>query len=292
MKAALGLGTVQFGLDYGISNTTGKVQADGVGQLLDQSSKLNIDVLDTAFLYGDSQRVLGEQNLTPFKVVTKTPHFKQSRINMDHVNTLTTCFHESLKMLHLRSVYGLLVHNAGDLLVPGGEKLFESMQTLKSKGFVKRIGASIYDGEQVDLLLERYDVDIIQVPMNVLDQRLIDDGQMSRLKEKNVEVHVRSVFLQGLLLMDLNKVPEYFTPILPLLKRWHMAAKEQGFTLLQAALSFARDAVGVDVVLVGVENMQQLNDCTDAFYMDRCFDATGLGSRDTRFVNPAKWQVV
>lgn len=290
MKASLGLGTVQFGLEYGISNKTGKINANSVEHLLDQSSKLEIEVLDTAFLYGDSERVLGGQDLAPFRVVTKTPHFNVSHIAEEHANELTSSFYTSLKRLNIPNAYGLLMHNANDLLVSGGGNLFQAMQTLKSIGLVKRIGASVYDGKQVDSLLKRYDLDLVQVPMNVLDQRLINGGQMSRLKEKDIEVHVRSVFLQGLLLMDLKEVPRYFQPILPLLNSWHTAAKEQGFTLLQAALSFVRDTVGVDVVLIGVENMQQLNDCANAFLIDKRFDATELGCEDPRFVNPALWK--
>jgi len=290
MIASLGLGTVQFGLEYGISNEAGKVNAEAVKNLLNRTAELEIKILDTAYLYGDSEQVLGGQNLALFNVVTKTPHFNVSQITDEHASSLKSSFYTSLTRLNVHGVYGLLIHNANDLLMPGGEKLFKAMQELKVKGLITKIGVSIYDSQQVELILNRFDIDLVQIPMNVLDQRLVIGGQMSKLKEKNIEVHVRSVFLQGLLLMALDDLPQYFQPIVPLLKGWHAAAKEQGFTLLEAALCYIRDLTGVDVVLVGVENAQQLNDCAEAFAKNKSFDATDLNCDDPQFVNPALWQ--
>jgi len=291
MKATLGLGTVQFGLEYGLSNKTGRVNAKNVKYLLDESHNSGIDVIDTAYLYGDSERVLGENDISFFKVVTKTPHFNKDEIVDEDVSRLISSFKDSLQRMNIQSIYGLLIHNADDLLVPGGNKLFEAMRDLKSKGYVEKIGASVYDSEQVDLLIEKYDFDLVQVPINVFDQRLINGMQIKKLKQKNIEIHVRSVFLQGLLLMNLKEIPDYFKPILPILNRWHSSVKEQGFSKLEAALSFVRDIDGVDVVLIGVQSMQQLSDCVNAFAVPGQFNATNLSCEDPQFVNPAFWKL-
>ena len=186
MKATLGLGTVQFGLEYGLSNKTGRVNAKNVKYLLDESHNSGIDVIDTAYLYGDSERVLGENDISFFKVVTKTPHFNKDEIVDEDVSRLISSFKDSLQRMNIQSIYGLLIHNADDLLVPGGNKLFEAMRDLKSKGYVEKIGASVYDSEQVDLLIEKYDFDLVQVPINVFDQRLINGMQIKKLKQKNM----------------------------------------------------------------------------------------------------------
>jgi len=291
MKSSLGLGTVQFGLEYGVSNKAGKVHADNVESLLALSYDSGVDVLDTAYLYGDSEKVLGEQNISSFKVVTKTPYFNKDEIVDEDVNRLISSFKDSLLRLNLKNIYGLLIHNADDLLVSGGKKLFEAMQNLKKKGFVEKIGASVYDSGQVDLLIKKYDFDLVQVPINVFDQRLINGKQINKLKQKNIEVHVRSVFLQGLLLMDLDEIPDYFKPKMPVLKRWHSSVKKQGFSQLEAALSFVRDIEGVDVVLVGVQNIQQLRDCIKAFAVPGQYNAADLSCEDPQFVNPAFWKL-
>ena len=183
------------------------------------------------------------------------------------------------------------LHHANDLLVPGGSKLVDALLELKAKGFVENIGVSVYDGAQADAVLEIFKPDIVQLPVSVLDQRMLVHGQLERLKKEGVEIHVRSVFLQGLLLMPLSQIPAYFDSIRPLLAKWHAAAQEQGMTLSQAALSFVRDIPYVDAVLVGVENLAQLHSCVEAFSVDASFDASNLACNDILFVNPALWRV-
>jgi aryl-alcohol dehydrogenase-like predicted oxidoreductase len=125
----------------------------------------------------------------------------------------------------------------------------------------------------------------------VLDQRMLSNGQLQLLKEKGVEVHARSVFLQGLLLMPLNKVPAYFDPIRPLLARWHANANAQGMTPVQAALSFVRDIPYIDTVLVGVDDTVQFQACLKDFSVETSFDASSLACNDPMFVNPALWKI-
>lgn len=165
------------------------------------------------------------------------------------------------------------------------------MRELKEKGEVQNIGVSVYDGAQVDAVLKVFKPDIIQLPINVLDQKMLLNGQLARLNQEGVEIHARSVFLQGLLLMPLREIPIYFDPIRPLLARWHAAAHAQGMTLIQAALSFVRDIPYVDTVLVGVENLAQFQSCVADFLIDARFDASGLACNDPMFVNPALWKV-
>ena len=156
---------------------------------------------------------------------------------------------------------------------------------------VDKIGVSVYDAEQIDAVLRVFTPDIVQLPISVLDQRLLLNGRLERLKKEGVEIHARSVFLQGLLLMPLSRMPAYFDPIFPLLSRWHSAAQLQGMTLAQAALSYVRDIVFVDTVLVGVENLEQFRTCLTDFVVEPTFDASGLACDDPLFVNPALWNL-
>jgi aryl-alcohol dehydrogenase-like predicted oxidoreductase len=116
-------------------------------------------------------------------------------------------------------------------------------------------------------------------------------GRLERLKQEGVEIHVRSALLQGLLLLPLDKVSDYFDPIRPLLERWHAAAAEQGMTKGQAALTFVRDIPYVDTVLIGVDNMEQFQSCLDDFSVDASFDASDLACDDPAFVNPMLWKL-
>lgn len=287
----LGLGTVQWGLSYGLANQHGVTAPETVTAILAEAVRCGVTILDTASLYGEAEAVLGANPLHAFHVITKTPKFSTAGITDEHAYQLGQTFHQSLHRLSSKKIYGLLVHHAGDLIVPGGEKLVAAMRKLKEKGEVQNIGVSVYDGAEVDAVLRIFKPDIIQLPISVLDQRMLLGGQLARLKNEGVEIHARSVFLQGLLLMSLGQIPIFFDPIRSLLARWHAAAHAQGMTLIQAALSFVRDIAYVDTVLVGVESLAQFQSCVADFSIDARFDASGLACNDPMFVNPALWKV-
>jgi len=288
----LGLGTVQWGVPYGISNQSGKTPPEAVAEILLAAQRYGVSILDTASQYGNAESTLGKNVLSGFNVVTKTPSFGTPYIADSQARQLLDTFDQSLNNLGLRSTYGILIHHAADLLVPGGEKLVSSLLALKEKNKVKKIGVSIYDGSQIDQILNRFKPDIVQAPVNVLDQRLLTSGKLQQLKDLGVEIHIRSVFLQGLLLMSLDKLPTYFGPISPLLTQWHSAAEAQGMTLTQAALSFVRDIPYVDAVLVGVESPEQFHTCANDFSITQSFDARGLSCENPAFVNPALWKTL
>ena len=287
----LGLGTVQWGLSYGLANKHGITTPQTVTAILAEAERHGIKVLDTASLYGDAEAVLGANQLQAFDVITKTPKFATDSISDEQAHQLTQVFKRSLKNLASEKVHGLLLHHVNDLLVPNGEKLLTAMRALKEKGEVAKIGVSVYSGEQVDAVLAIFKPDIIQLPISVFDQRMLLDGQLERIKEAGIEIHVRSVFLQGLLLMPLNQVPKFFDPVRPLLAAWHLAAKTQGMTPTQAALSFVRDIAYIDTVLVGVENLAQFQSCVEDFSAETRFDASGLACNDPLYVNPSFWRV-
>jgi aryl-alcohol dehydrogenase-like predicted oxidoreductase len=287
----LGLGTVQWGVPYGVSNQHGITAPETVRNILGEAKACGVVVLDTASLYGESESVLGANDLSMFQVVTKTPRFGSPRITDEQAEILSQTFRQSLVRLSLQNAYGLLVHHADDLVAPGGEKLVAALNSMKESGTVEKVGVSVYDGEQLAAVLEVFRPDIVQLPLNVLDQRMLKNGWLARLRREGVETHIRSVFLQGLLLMPLERIPAYFSPIQPLLERWQKAASVQGFSLTQAALSFVRDIDEVDTVLVGVEDLQQFRSCAEDFAVPRYFDASGLACDESAFINPSQWKL-
>ena len=156
----LALGTAQFGLDYGITNSGGQVQIDEVRKILNLAKNNNINTLDTAPEYGNSEQVLGDVNTCDFKIVTKTRNFNQAVIGNKEINLLTSDFKKSLKLLKQKSVYSVLVHNANDLLKPGADKIIKQLQILKQKGLLTKIGVSIYSDNQVQQIIDGFDIDL------------------------------------------------------------------------------------------------------------------------------------
>lgn len=258
----LGLGTVQFGLDYGISNPRGQVPEGEVARILQVARQAGVEVLDTAFEYGRSEEVLGRHLAAEdrIQVVTKTPGFRSARVSRDDANLLRTSFLLSLKRLRRAQVYGLLAHHAPDLLAEGGELLYAEMAALKREGLVQKIGVSVYTGQQLDALLPRFAVDLVQLPINVLDQRLLADGHLGRLKAAGVEVHARSAFLQGLLLMDPGRIDSRFSTVRDHLAQYHAFLRRAGVNPVHAALGFVAGLSEVDHVIVGVVDVEQLQE--------------------------------
>lgn len=291
MKVALG--TVQFGVNYGISNKAGKTLPAEVGAILATARNYGVSVIDTASLYGDSEAVLG-QSLpadSGFKIVTKTPQFAKQALDGADAQRLEDSLRASLAKLGVASVYGLLIHRADDLLLPGGDLLVDRLLRLKQTGLVSKVGVSVYSGRQIDQMLERFQMDLIQLPINVLDQRLLQSGHLQKLKSAGVEIHARSAFMQGLLLMELQEIPEYFVSVRGRLESYHRFIKGHSLTPLQASLGFVSGIPEIDQVVCGVNDAKQLREICEVaqskvdFRMFADFAIT-----DEAIVNPVLWK--
>ena len=292
----LGLGTAQFGTEYGISNEDGKVPKETVSILLEIAYKNGIRVLDTAYEYGDSETVLGEtiQEDYLFRVISKLPQLKKSSIKKEDIAFLKKMFHNSLQKLKREKISGLLSHYPYDLLVPGGNIIYAYMRSLKDQGYVEKIGVSIYTGEEIDQLFYHYDFDIVQLPLNVLNQQLIKSGHITKLKAKNVEIHVRSAFLQGLLLMPLDKINPYFTPIMPVLEKYKAFLDIYGLSPVEGAFNFFKKQPGPDVILMGITNVQQLRNNIEAFKikLPSSIDFSQFAVEREDMINPVLWNLI
>jgi len=296
----IALGTVQFGMQYGISNQAGQTREREVEEIIKYASDNGIDTLDTASLYGKSEEVIGQYinqyyNITPCNIVTKTPHFKTEQIGVVEVNQLISSFESSCEKLKSKKIYGLLIHNPEALSLPGSEKLFQAMEKLKKEGKVKKIGASVYSSEQIDYLLEKFPIDLIQLPLNILDQRLINNGALEKLKRAGVEIHARSTFLQGLLLMPADQINPWFNPIKKVLEKFHLEAKNRGMSTLQLALGFVESIKEVDKVVVGVNDLKQLKEILSLMGSDPCrsglipLNLNHLSINNPTYLNPSNW---
>jgi aryl-alcohol dehydrogenase-like predicted oxidoreductase len=243
VSGKLGLGTVQFGLSYGISNKKGKTSKEEVEKILSSAHKNGIELLDSASAYGDAEEVLGGNNLSNFKVVSKflPPSEGQKVINQ---------LRKSLQNLGLNQIYGYLAHRPMELL--NHPEQWKELKRFKAEGTVKKIGFSLNEPEELEKLLEKgYEPDLIQVPYNFFDRRF--ESGIKNLKEQGCEIHTRSAFLQGLFFMDPNELNEYFDEVKPLLKQIQELEPLSG-----ALLKFVLEKPFIDKVISGVEDEAQL----------------------------------
>ena len=286
----IALGTVQFGMDYGINSISGQVLPAETKDILNYAYRQNIDLLDTAPAYGNSEQVLGKCNSHEFKIVTKTRHFDCLEIGNREAQLLDSDFSQSLTDLKKDRVYGVLFHNANDLLKHGSDKLFNRLNDFKQAGKIKKIGVSIYNHEQLQSIIDNFDIDLVQLPFNILDRRLVDSGMFRILQDRDVEIHARSVFLQGLLLMAEQSRPGKFKRWGALWRIWHEWLNDNQLTALEAAIRYAISIPEISKVLVGVDTVDQLEEIVLAS-PGILPDIPGeMFTNDADLLNPSNWE--
>ncbi|MGE8720209.1 aldo/keto reductase [Leptospira terpstrae] len=292
----IGLGTVQFGLDYGVSNHSGKTKESEVSEILKEALRLGIHKLDTAYLYGNSESILGQnkKELRNFEVITKTKKFDLKSITKADVRVLREGFFESLSRLNLNQVYGLMIHDSEDLLKENSGYLWEELELLKAEGKVAKIGVSVYSPIQTEKILEKYPIDIIQFPLNIYDHSFLQNGILAKLKKLGIEIHIRSVFLQGLALMSLSELPTYFDSVKIHLQECQDILQKRGITLLEASLDFIKSVQEVDFAILGINNISQLLEIFNSYHIKKDFsdiDYSKFAILDENITNPSKWKL-
>jgi len=282
----LALGTAQFGAAYGIAGA-GPLSEAEAELALRLAAEAGIDTLDTAAVYGDSETVIGRSpHRADFRIVTKLPPVTE-REPRDFVRRSVA---SSLERLRVERVHGLLVHRADDLLGVGGDALWSALAALRGEGLVKCIGASVYGPDELATLNERYGPDLVQLPLNVLDQRVLSSGLLPAMRAAGTEIHARSPFLQGLLVMPAGQRPAWtarWQPELAAVDDWVEAS---GLPAEGACLQFALRQEDVDRVVVGIDGTDQLKGLLEqSGNMAMLPPADPLACNDEDLILPCRW---
>lgn len=283
----IALGTAQFGMDYGISNREGRVPTAEVARILAAAKAAGLLTLDTAMSYG-SEAVLGQAGVDDWRVISKLPPCPP---DAPLVGWVTRRVDESCKRLGVKSLYGLLLHNPLDLVEKRGSELRMALNEQRERGRVSKIGVSIYNPEELDALSCVMQLEIVQAPYNVLDQRICSSGWSARLRSEGCEIHARSVFLQGLLLMSEADRPAYFGRWRGLWEAWRTYLAQASLAPLEACLRFVYAAREIDQIVVGVTSAQQLGEVLFALGGPLLSLPAGLACDDPELLNPALWRL-
>jgi aryl-alcohol dehydrogenase-like predicted oxidoreductase len=246
-----------------------------------------IDTLDTAIVYGESEQRLGEAGVGGWRIVTKLPECPDAC--SDVAAWVNDQVRGSLSRLNVTHLAGILLHRPNQLLGSKGKALWAALLELKKEGIVDKAGFSIYEPGELDVLWPDFHPDLVQAPYNVLDRRLVTSGWLQRMNREGVEVHVRSVFLQGLLLMSENDRPEKFARWSRLWATWDAWLHEQGLSALQGCLGFAMAEPNISRVIVGIDNVHQLEEIVSIAEtrITQCPEI--LESCDLDLINPSRW---
>ena len=255
----LGLGTVQFGLDYGITNRSGQTPPDEVHRILQHAAGAGVETLDTAALYGNAESVLGNALPRPhgFRIITKTLALAPELSAEAAIDALEQGVRRSLDCLQEERLGGLLVHRVDDLLGPLGPQLFARLVALRAQGLVEKIGVSLYTPAEADAVLSRFSPDLVQLPLNPFDQRHLASGSLRRLADAGVEIHVRSAFLQGLLLAPAQALRPGLGGLAPCLAAWRDLLARENLSPLQGCQGFLRGIAELGVVICGASTLAE-----------------------------------
>lgn len=289
----LGLGSVQWGMNYGVANATGRPDSGELRRMLAAAEAAGVTTIDTAFAYGAAETVIGELSAETahFDIITKTAALDPVGA-IPSADAVLGAFRSSLERLRRPSVYGLLVHNADMLLGPQGPALWAVLEQAKTEGLTEKIGVSVYDPGQLAAIMQNYRIGLVQLPFNIYDQRFQRSGAIAAAAAAGIEVHVRSAFLQGLLLMDSEQLPRHFDGIREHHAKLHAWYRDNALTPLYAALRFALEHSGADKVVVGAENALQLREILEAAGGE-ALPATpaAFAISSLEIVNPSLWKL-
>jgi len=284
----LALGTAQFGMQYGVSNNAGQPSEVEVKEILHIASAHGINTLDTAIAYGDCEERLGRIGVSNWQIISKLQAVESDAANI--YEEVRAEVQGSLKRLGVDQIYALLLHCPEQLLEKNGDALYLALERVKKEGLIQKMGISVYDPGAIEIILPRFRFDIVQAPFSPLDRRLILSGWASRMKSLGIELHVRSIFLQGLLLMQQYQIPRQFEQWSPLWNRWHEWLQDMHISALEACLGFVASYSEIDRILVGVESRNQLLEIIQGMKKPATLIPDEFCSTDLYLINPANWQ--
>ena len=281
------LGGAQLGLPYGILNGGETLSREEVARILDTAFGHGIDSIDTAIAYGQSESIIGETAQNRFKVISKLPPIPSSVSNvLEWVNTQVDA---SLSRLKCTSLDALLLHRPQDLTGIHGAELYDAISSLKIEKIIHRFGVSIYEPDELADIIGKFDIDIVQAPFNVFDRRIL--GVINQLAAQNIELHVRSVFLQGVLIAGPAGRPQRFEPWSEHFALFDEWVHSTGMSAMSCCLGFALQQPGVAKLVIGATSAETLAEIIASVPNTHLEVPAHLQSSIEQLIDPRVWSV-
>jgi len=281
------LGGAQLGLPYGILNGGETLSREEVARILDTAAGHGIDSIDTAIAYGQSESVIGETAQNRFNIISKLPPLPSEVSNVSE--WVYTQVDASLARLNCKSLDALLLHRPQDLVEQHGAELYAAISSLKIKKIIHRFGISIYAPDELDGIIGKFDIDVVQAPLNVFDRRILE--VIDQLTARSIEVHVRSVFLQGVLIASPKDRPQRFQPWSEHFAQFDTWVHSTGLSAMACCLGFALQQPGVAKLVIGTtsaESLAEIMNSVPNMYLEVPAD---LQSSSEKLIDPRVWSV-
>ena len=278
------LGTAQWGMNYGINNSLGIPNNEELNAIISLAKKNKITFLDTAPGYGNAEQRIGNISNNQFDIITKVG-------NINSENTIKKQLSKSLKNLKEESIYGCLFHNINELIT--NPLLWSQLVSEKKAGNIKKIGCSLYNPDEIKFLLENSFIpDIVQLPYSILDQKF--STHFKKLKNKGVEIHVRSIFLQGIYFMKPNTIPKKLSALKVAIDKIQKICKKNSISIMDICIQFILRNPLIDSVIIGVESKNQLQEIILAISSEvkvEVFSQINMVQlEEKKMLNPSNWK--
>tara|TARA_A100001035_G_C27781148_1_gene501813 strand:+ start:784 stop:1677 length:894 start_codon:yes stop_codon:yes gene_type:complete len=284
MKPKICIGTAQFGLNYGVTNSVGKLSKKEIIKILREAKKENIKILDTASVYGDAESVIGEilGKNNDYKICSKFPSQRDKNFfNKMDVENWEQEFIKSLRNLKTANLETYFLHDPKDLVKEGNIFLKEWLRSLKRRNLVRRLGVSIYSKEELDNIPVDF-LEVVQIPLSIYNQKLLRDGTIANLKKRDSIIYLRSIFMQGLLVSQASSWPGWISMRE---KEHHINfskfAKQNNYKLIELCLDFVKNLKEVEAVILGFTNINELKEVIEFW----------RGNKKTIFCEYEKWSL-
>lgn len=254
------LWTVQFWLDYGINNSSWRLGIDDIFSLLDRSLKLWIHILDTASVYGNAEEIIWQyirNRWLKWKIKIISKFTGLSNNTTDIYSHIKESIWKSIHLLNVEFLDGYLLHNAKDFY---NDSILEAIVTLKKEWYIKNIWVSIYDPQDALCVSINTNIDYIQIPFNIFDQRLKNTEFFNNCRSNWIKIFARSIFLQWLILMENTKIPQHLSWIIPYLDEFDKIIFNSNLTRQEAAMQYVLQNKDIDYLVFWVDNLFQLNE--------------------------------
>jgi len=280
-------GTANIANKYGILKKKRNFPPRKIKDILEELKKNKIKNIDSAISYKNVEKKIGHFNLDNFNFYTKLPKLpkkcsdikKWSLMNINH----------SLSNLNRKRLSGVFIHHSEDLIGKNKIKLYEALLFLKKKKIINKIGVSIYDFNILDKILNEFKIDMVQVPFNILDRRLATKNYLNKIKKKKIQIHVRSIFLQGVLLLNKKSIPKNLFKWKNLFKSWHMWIEKNKLSKLQACLNFILRFKQIDVIIFGASSKIQIKQIINTVNKSTKLYPKNIFSNNLRLIDPRQW---
>ena len=281
------LGTANFQNVYGIRKKI--IKKKEIKSILKNAKKYNIKYLDTASNYGQSESILGKSKINNFEIISKLPEINRNEKKIKL--SLYKKLRETLQKTNKNYLYGYLVHEPKDLLTKNGKIIIRTLNEFKKKKLIKKIGISVYDVDDLKKIIKFFKPDIVQLPINILNQSFLRKNYLQKLKNIGIEIHARSIFLQGLLIGDNYKKFKFKKELKKKIDKIDFFCKKKSISRIQFLVNFIDQIYEVDKIVIGVDNTDQLKKIIYTLnILIPIKSFTTLAEKDKRIIDPRLWQ--